>query len=1010
MSNTVNNYTETDLGNISLNPRGEYDNSAAYEYLDTVSYRGGSYFCLAELETTITGIAPDAGRDSEHWQMIAAPGDMTPEYTAAYNNVINKAVQVETSRAAVELAQQEIEAVQTDVQQLHSDTVQAAQEAENSKNSAANSAQSAEQSRKTVSESEQNINGQIAGFDSRVSEAVEQSKEEINTTKQQAINTITNQQTASVNTVKTEGEKIITRVGNDAKTVADDRATVEEAAQTVLNNAQEVAQNTQTVASNTENVAASAESAKTSADNAAQSAKSVEDASKQIEQNKKDVASLKGSVSTKITKFYKSNQGETHVTDSDNGKIMDMMIYGKSSQDGTPTPENPVEIKSVVNPIVKVTNEDGLKVQSVTLNNITLNAIPVKSGGNVTIDGQQYIADYVDVEHGKVIRNILKWRLGDLKYGFNNAVWHMNISGLGIDGSKIGLSNMFKIQNGHYNGVTTSELYIAYDGKTAALNMRGMTDEEFKKWLREKNPEVYNVLTVAEEIPITLEEVSAFKQLMTYYPVTNVSVNSEQLDGYTVFNYPIPFEDTWNKAQKEIGGLKEETSSLKEDIIDCLKGTEIEVNNKTDKPFTDFNDVKTNSVYSVSVKDLLNMPVQAIGVLITIGYKPDSDFGCAQWYIVNGDVYVRLLNGTWGVWEKLYNAKNKDSDFVSNFNYMFPNAFDAKVSSAGIFKGRINTVKPSDNFDFDELKESVCVYNEDKNANGLPENDFGTMICFANKGNQTYGVFQVYSTYYTHRTYIRYRTGTWNEWKEIVTKDYFDNNFDAFPFTCFGVIGDSLASGCSNYQNSQGAWKGKDIPKFSWGKYIERKYGVECTLFTKGGTTTRSWLNGEWGKSLLESSEPLEMYYIGLGNNDYYSLGASYLGSASDIHIGNEEQNADTYYGNYSKIIAAIKSKSPRAKVFCFTEPNKNKDAVCHLFNEAVRNIIEMYDNVFLFDLEYNEKYMTNGIFKSFEYGSHYVSPGYKLMAEFIYKMTSDYILNNPNDFMDIQWITENHD
>lgn len=90
MSNTVNNYTETDLGNISLNPRGEYDDSAAYEYLDTVSYRGGSYFCLAELETTITGIAPDAGRNSEYWQMIAAPGDMTPEYTAAHNDVIKK--------------------------------------------------------------------------------------------------------------------------------------------------------------------------------------------------------------------------------------------------------------------------------------------------------------------------------------------------------------------------------------------------------------------------------------------------------------------------------------------------------------------------------------------------------------------------------------------------------------------------------------------------------------------------------------------------------------------------------------------------------------------------------------------------------------------------------------------------------------------------------------------------------------------------------------------------------
>ena len=598
MSNTVNNYTETDLGNISLNPRGEYDDSAAYEYLDTVSYRGGSYFCLAELETTITGIAPDAGRDSEHWQMIAAPGDMTPEYTAAYNNVINKAVQVETSRAAVELAQQEIEAVQTDVQQLHSDTVQAAQEAENSKNSAANSAQSAEQSRKTVSESEQNINGQIAGFDSRVSEAVEQSKEEINTTKQQAINTITNQQTTSVNTVKTEGEKIITRVGNDAKTVADDRATVEEATQTVLNNAQEVARNAQTVASNTENAAASAESAKTSADNAAQSAKSVEDASKQIEQNKKDVDSLKEDLSNKITKFYASNQGEIHITDSDNGKIQDMMLYGKSEQnqykginllpadisyletievlipkgthifwatDGTPalggnfrfrnedstqetwfgvdagktamtstinidakyidfliskdqsvkiclgigddpvyepytggqpspSPDYPQEIKSVVNPTVKISSENETESQTVTLP-YTLNAIPVSSDGNVTINGQQYIADYADVKRGKLVKM--------------------------VDSSK--LDNTQSIM-----------------GKT--------------EWL----------LVEPQEIDLTQEEMQTLKTLATYYPTTNIFINSEQLDGYTVFNYPISMENDWNHVKQQIGDMREDFVNLKE--------------------------------------------------------------------------------------------------------------------------------------------------------------------------------------------------------------------------------------------------------------------------------------------------------------------------------------------------------------------------------------------------------------------------------------------------------------
>lgn len=120
---------------------------------------------------------------------------------------------------------------------------------------------------------------------------------------------------------------------------------------------------------------------------------------------KKELSLLKEDLSNKITKFYASNQGETHLADSDNGKIQDMMIYGKSSQDGTPSPENPVEIKSVVNPTVKVSNEDGTKSQTVTLP-YTLNAIPVASNGNVTIDGQQYVSDYIDVERGKVLRCI----------------------------------------------------------------------------------------------------------------------------------------------------------------------------------------------------------------------------------------------------------------------------------------------------------------------------------------------------------------------------------------------------------------------------------------------------------------------------------------------------------------------------------------------------------------------------------------------------------------------------
>lgn len=330
---------------------------------------------------------------------------------------------------------------------------------------------------------------------------------------------------------------------------------------------------------------------------AEQSFKIYKDTAERLDKNESDIALLKEDLSNKITKFYASNQGETHITDSDNGKIQDMMLYGKSSQDGTPTTDNPVEIKSVVNPTVKVCGKnlwnpilggyisgidgsitvgskantsvtdfiktsgkditviarnfssaikdgfayrigfydtrkkwiknvvlsDGNKYsintfgvtgteyirvsapsgiydtiqiekgseatsyepyteQSVQLP-YTLNAIPVTSGGNVTIDGKQYIADYVDVERGKLAKM--------------------------VDSSK--LDNTQSIVN-----------------KT--------------EWL----------LAEPQEIGLTQEEVQTLKKLATYYPTTNISVNSEQLDGLAVFNYPISLANGWNYVKQQL--------------------------------------------------------------------------------------------------------------------------------------------------------------------------------------------------------------------------------------------------------------------------------------------------------------------------------------------------------------------------------------------------------------------------------------------------------------------------
>ena len=280
----------------------------------------------------------------------------------------------------------------------------------------------------------------------------------------------------------------------------------------------------------------------------------------QIEQNKTDIASLKtetGSLkedlSNKITKFYASNQGETHITDSDNGKIQNMMIYGKSSQDGTPTPENPVEIKSVVNPTVKVTNEDGLKVQSVTLNNITLNAIPVSSGGNVTIGGQLYISDYVDVEKGKLYRKVKRLSLKDVADINVSHGFHSNGNGYLAFNIKDANKEWNPISNRYKSSLWTDEsgyLYIPSDISIVIVDDR-FTDKQTAIKLIQDTYAIY-VLSSQTEEDLSLEQIKSLKSLSTNYPVTNITVSSEELDGYTVFNYPISMANGWNYVKKQL--------------------------------------------------------------------------------------------------------------------------------------------------------------------------------------------------------------------------------------------------------------------------------------------------------------------------------------------------------------------------------------------------------------------------------------------------------------------------
>ena len=383
-----------------------------------------------------------------------------------------------------------------------------------------------------------------------------------------------------------------------------------------------------------------------------------------FKETKTETDSLKEDLSNKITKFYASNQGETHITDSDNGKIQDMIIYGKSSQDGTPTPENPVEIKSVVNPKVVVYGKNIAKkvavfnesqqytiplyivadlrpsttyvlsfecasgysgyvneiifeqivfvgtgnrqsvvcktksvlqssqltakgwiiVKNFTGNTIVpkftnvmlerisasiayepyheqtvtlpyaLNAIPVSSGGNVTIDGQQYISDYVDVERGKLVRlnrfkkitsnDIASINDSKVLYAKTYDVWDSTNY---VQRSLTAMSNISEamldtVNNSGWNG----------ESRIRIKNVPFANIDEAKSYFGTNDVYCCYPLATSTETDLTTEEIQAFKALATYYPVTNISINSEQLDGYTVFNYPISMANGWNYVKKQL--------------------------------------------------------------------------------------------------------------------------------------------------------------------------------------------------------------------------------------------------------------------------------------------------------------------------------------------------------------------------------------------------------------------------------------------------------------------------
>lgn len=212
------------------------------------------------------------------------------------------------------------------------------------------------------------------------------------------------------------------------------------------------------------------------------------------------------------------------VDDAFAAPLCGLTVYGKSTQDGTPTPDAPVPIVSAGDGgSVTVTLSDGKgKTQTLALPTPTgLPGIPVTSGGNYTDStGQQWVCDEVDLERGVKVQRIYEVDVDGENVKFEQADVYANLAPKGIPialvsgGEGARAISTFTSLPWFYNKASQF-LYLI------AANISDQLNESCKKQLGK----IYYALATPIETPLTPDEIAAYKALTAYGPDTVVQAS-----------------------------------------------------------------------------------------------------------------------------------------------------------------------------------------------------------------------------------------------------------------------------------------------------------------------------------------------------------------------------------------------------------------------------------------------------------------------------------------------------
>ena len=188
--------------------------------------------------------------------------------------------------------------------------------------------------------------------------------------------------------------------------------------------------------------------------------------------------------------------------------------------------------------------------QSLSISTPTgLPAIPVNTGGNYTDDdGQQWIADYIDLKRGKYVQNVKEIPVSDNMvietWGVNaNAdnvtgfYAYMDVNNLPMPGSEAMMSTIIKYRKEVWDGITIGCSMNCNNIPYAMLCIRTDTLEDtttdanavksFLTLCKKTDAHFYYILAEPIERDLTPEEIQAYKNLVTYARTTIVENDAE---------------------------------------------------------------------------------------------------------------------------------------------------------------------------------------------------------------------------------------------------------------------------------------------------------------------------------------------------------------------------------------------------------------------------------------------------------------------------------------------------